>query len=111
MVYIAQLRPKINIDTIKLVELEGRDWAFVTEKAVKGKYRTDAHYVKALRSTHEASKTWGDPNSFFLKAAVKFADDFDGWGGFGPRDAELEVEETGGRSERRFSGPGTGPDE
>ena len=110
LVYIAQMRPKINIDTIKLVELEGRDWNFVTDKAVKGKYRTDAHYVKALRSMHEASKTWSDPNLFFLKAAVKFADEFDGWGGFGPRDSEFEMEENGGRSERRFSGFGVGPE-
>ena len=58
LVYIAQLRPKINIDTIKLVELEGRDWSYVTEKALKGRYKTDAHYVKALRSMHEASRTW-----------------------------------------------------
>jgi hypothetical protein len=110
LVYIAQLRPRLNIDTIKLVELEGRDWKWVTEKAVKGKYRTDAHFVKALRSMHEASKTWGDPNSFYLKAAVKFGEEFDGWGGFGPRDAEIEIEETGGRRrERRYSGLGDGP--
>ena len=106
LVYIGQLRPKINIDTIKLVELEGRDWGYVTGKAVKGKYRTDAHFVKALRSMHEASKTWGDGNQYYLKAAVKMAEEFDGWGGFGPRDAEMEAEENGGRSERRHSGVG-----
>lgn len=88
LVYIAQLRPRINIDRIKLVELEGRDWKYVTEKALKGQYRADAHYVKSLRSMHEASKTWGDVNQFYLKAAVKMADEFDGWGGFGPRDME-----------------------
>lgn len=88
LVYISQKRPKINIDQIKLVELEGRDWKYVTEKAVKGKYRTDAHYVKALRSMHECSKTWGDANQFYLKAAVKMAEEFDGWGGFGPSDYE-----------------------
>ena len=113
LVYIAQLRPKINIDTIKLVELEGRDWSYVTEHALTSKYRTDAHYVKALRSMREASKTWGDPNSFYLKAAVKMAEEFEGWGGFGPRDAELEAEETGsalgGRGRRRYSGQGEGP--
>ena len=109
LVYVAQLRPKINIDTIKLVELEGRNWEFVTEKAVKGKYRTDAHYVKALRSMQEASKTWGDPNQFYLKAAVKMAEEFNGWGGFG-RDVEMEAEENGGRMKRRYSGLGAGPD-
>nr|POF26166.1 questin oxidase [Quercus suber] len=82
LVYIAQLRPRINIDNIKLVELDGRDWKWVTHKALKGEYRTDAHFVKALRSMHEASKTWSDPNQFFLRAAVKFGEEFDGWGGF-----------------------------
>ena len=118
LVYIAQLRPKINIDLIKLVELEGRDWSYVTDKAVKGKYRTDAHYVKALRSMHEASKTWGDGNKFYLKAAVKMAEEFDGWGGFGPAEADMEAHEhastearpsaqgSEGRSQRRFSGAG-----
>ena len=106
LVYIAQLRPKINIDRIKLVELEGRDWSYVTEKALKSKYNTDAHYVKSLRSMHEASKTWGDANQFYLKAAVKMADEFDGWGGFGPRNAEMEAEENGANRKRRYSGQG-----
>ncbi|QIW97112.1 hypothetical protein AMS68_002630 [Peltaster fructicola] len=86
LVYIAQSRPAINIDRIKLVELDGRDWKFVSNKAVKGRHRTDAHYVKALRSMHEASNTWKDPNRYYLKAAVKFAEEFDGWGGFGSSD-------------------------
>ncbi|KAK5117709.1 hypothetical protein LTR62_005133 [Meristemomyces frigidus] len=113
LVYIAQLRPRINIDTIKLVELEGRDWKWVTQCAVEGKYRTDAHFVKSLRCMQEGSRTWGDSNSFYLKAAVKFADDFDGWGGFGPADQALEVEEGGneGRGVRRFSGQGAGVEE
>lgn len=92
LVYIAQLRPKINIDTIKLVDLEGRDWKFVTDKAINGKWKTDAHYVKALRCMHECSKTWGDPNHFYLKAGVKMAEEFDGWGGFGSRDMEEEAD-------------------
>ncbi|KAK5712311.1 hypothetical protein LTR15_011890 [Elasticomyces elasticus] len=104
LVYIAQLRPHINIDLIKLVELEGRDWDFVKKVALKGKYRTDAHFVKALRCMHEASKTWGDGGNYYLKAAVKFAEEFGGWGGFGPADSALAVEEGGGR--RRYSGEG-----
>ena len=105
LVFVAQLRPKINIDTIKLVELDGRDWKWVAQQAVKGKFRTDAHYVKALRCMHEASKLWGDPNNFYLKAAVKFGEEFDGWGGFGAADTELEAEENVARA-RRYSGQG-----
>ena len=40
----------------------------------------------------EAAETWGDPSSDYLKAAVKFVEEFNGWGGFGPRDVE-EAEE------------------
>jgi hypothetical protein len=29
------------------------------------------------------SETWGDASHFYLKAAVKFADEFKHWGGFG----------------------------
>jgi hypothetical protein len=110
LVYIAQLRPKVNTDKIKLIELEGRDWSYVTDKAVKGKWRSDAHYVKALRSMHECSKTWGDPTQFYLKAAVKMADEFDGWGGFGPRDIEMEqdAERNADGSTRRFSAQAEG---
>ncbi|KAK1089568.1 hypothetical protein LTR48_000432 [Friedmanniomyces endolithicus] len=104
LVYIAQLRPHLNIDTIKLVELEERSWPFVTELALKGRFRTDAHFVKALRSMREAGGTWdkGDRNGFYLKAAVKFGEEFAGWGGFG---AEEEADEEGGEG-RRYSGEG-----
>jgi len=30
-----------------------------------------------------ASETWGDPLQLYLKAAVRFADEFEHWGGFG----------------------------
>ncbi|KAK0278068.1 hypothetical protein LTR35_009390 [Friedmanniomyces endolithicus] len=108
LVYIAQLRPHLNIDTIKLVELEGRSWPFVTELGLTGKYRTDAHFVKALRSMREAGGTWdkGGRNGFYLKAAVKFGEEFGGWGGFG---AEAEDEgglDEGGQGRRRYSGEG-----
>lgn len=114
LVYIAQLRPKINIDTIKLVELEGRNWTFVDQAALKGRYRTDAHFVKALRSMREASTTWGDVNMFYLKAAVKMVEEFDGWGGFGPAEVEMRMHENQAadghdvRPTRRYSGQGNG---
>ncbi|CAI7667650.1 unnamed protein product [Penicillium manginii] len=81
-VFIAQLRPETPLENIRNVDLKGRDWNWVSEKAVKGENSTDSHYVKALRSLREMSSTWGDHDEFFLKAAVKFAEEFDGWGGF-----------------------------
>jgi hypothetical protein len=82
VVYIAQLRPEFNFDRITDYDLKGRNWKWTTQKAVKGEYSTDAHYVKALRALKEAAKTWGDPDSYYLKAAVKFGHEFNGWGGF-----------------------------
>jgi hypothetical protein len=29
------------------------------------------------------AETWGDDSGYILKAAVKFADEFEHWGGFG----------------------------
>ncbi|KAJ9272530.1 hypothetical protein DTO212C5_1257 [Paecilomyces variotii] len=81
-VYISQLRPEIKLDRITDYDLKGRDWKWASHKAVKGPHSTDAHYVKAIRAYKEAAQTWGDPDEFYLKAAVKFADEFDGWGGF-----------------------------
>lgn len=81
-IFIAQLRPQINLSKVSDYDLKGRDWKWASQKAVKGTYSTDAHYVKAIRAYKETAKTWGDPENFYLKAAVKFADEFNGWGGF-----------------------------
>ncbi|KAL3440306.1 hypothetical protein BJX65DRAFT_316730 [Aspergillus insuetus] len=80
--YIAQLRPEIKPWQISAHPLNGRGWDWATSTAVRGRHSTDAHYVKAIHSLNEASNLWGDPDSYFLKAAVKFADDFHGWSGF-----------------------------
>ena len=102
--YVQQLRLPIKLERIDDYDVKGRDWNFVNDKAVNSKWATDAHFVKgewhvmitdkrdvlvlmramaALRALKEAAKTWGDDTTFFLKAAVKFADEFDDWGGFG----------------------------
>ncbi|KAJ5820263.1 hypothetical protein N7474_005854 [Penicillium riverlandense] len=81
-VYIAQLRPEIDLDRIRDFDLEGRDWKWATNQGIHAESSTDAHYVKAIRALRESASTWGDPEKFFLKAAVKFADEFSGWGGF-----------------------------
>jgi hypothetical protein len=81
-VYIAQLRPKINED-IEEKPQPGKGWTYIEDKATKGLWSTDAHYVKALRAIREAAFTWGDVHERYLVTAVKFADDFQGWTGFG----------------------------
>lgn len=91
-IYIAQTRPAIKSDYIRDYNLKGRDWDWVSTKAVQGKWALDAHYVKGIRAIKEAGKVWGDKDEFYLKAAVKFADEFDGWGGFTADDPEaMEV--------------------
>lgn len=81
-VYIAQLRPEINLDRIRDFDVKGRDWKWATNQSITAESSTDAHYVKAIRALRESASTWGDPEKFFLKAAVKFADEFSGWSGF-----------------------------
>jgi hypothetical protein len=99
-VYITQLRPEVNVGVIENYELKGRNWKFVKDKALNSSYSLDAHYVKgkpcrkcrtpreaddwtALRAMLVISETWGDSSEFYLKSAVKFADEFEHWGGFG----------------------------
>ena len=89
-VYIAQVRPRIDLKSIVDYDIEGRDWTWVDKEAVGGKRSRDAHFVKGLRAMKEAAQTWGDSEQYYLKAACRFGGEFDGWGGFGP----LEV---GGR--------------
>jgi hypothetical protein len=92
-VYIAQLRPTIDTKKIENIDVKGRDWRWVDCTALTGKYSLDAHYVKALRAMKEAANSWDDSGEFYLKAAVKFADEFRGWGGFGMNDeTALEAE-------------------
>jgi hypothetical protein len=81
-VYITQQRPKIDLSKITEYELQGRDWKYVVDRAVNSKWGTDAHFVKGCRSIKVAAETWGDSEQYYIKAAVKFAEGFDGWGGF-----------------------------
>ncbi|RFU33604.1 hypothetical protein B7463_g2745, partial [Scytalidium lignicola] len=78
-VYIAQLRPRIDDS---LVSSPSKQWNYVEDKAINGFWATDAHYVKAIRAIKEAAFTWGDVHERYLAAAVKFADEFEGWTGF-----------------------------
>lgn len=101
-VYIAQLRPKVDVDGFEKEDLEeGRGWSDVQNCALKGRFCLDGNYVKgksdaswsvrsskliqglAIRAMQEGAKTWPEDKRYYLKAAVRFATEFDGWGGFG----------------------------
>jgi hypothetical protein len=45
-VYIAQTRPRIDLDVIENYKLEGRNWKFVVDKALNSAHSLDAHFVK-----------------------------------------------------------------
>ena len=83
-VYIAQVRPKIELKSITNYDIEAKDWAWVDKQAVEGQWSLDAHFVKGLRAMKVAAQTWGDSEKYYLKAACKLGVEFDGWGGFGP---------------------------
>ncbi|KAL6711980.1 hypothetical protein ACN47E_003023 [Coniothyrium glycines] len=93
-VYIAQTRPEFkdlepqNMDPVK----NSKDWKYVVHKALASEHSKDAHYVKALRAMKVAEETWSSPDQtpdpLWLAAAIKFADEFSSWGGFGTADDE-----------------------
>lgn len=87
-VYVAQSRPDIDLDKINEYDVKNRDWKFVEHTALTSSHSLDAHFVKVLRAMKVASETWNDGSQFYLKAALKFADEFEGWGGFGANDVQ-----------------------
>ena len=86
-VYIAQLRPKVELKNITDYDTGVKDWIWLDKQAVEGYHSLDAHFVKALRAMKEAAQIWGDGEQLYLKAACRLAEQFDGWGGFGPLEA------------------------
>jgi hypothetical protein len=45
----------------------------------------------ALRSLKVCAETWGDGSKYYRNAAIKFADEFEHWGGFGTEDAAANL--------------------
>jgi hypothetical protein len=103
-IYIAQTRPVVKQSYVNDFQLNGRSWQTATDLALCGKHKLDAHYVKAVRSMKEAAAVWGDDKQYFLKAAVKFATEFNGWKGFGSTD-EPSQREDGNEKGRREGSP------
>ncbi|KXG45864.1 uncharacterized protein PGRI_047200 [Penicillium griseofulvum] len=78
-IYVAQLRPEIEMDKIRNYDLNRKDWEWVADKAVNGDFSSNVHFVTTTRALKELASTWGDSDSFFLKAAVQFVTEFKGW--------------------------------
>lgn len=87
--YITQSRPPIQAQKhILNYDAQGREWSWVVDQALRGEYRLDAHFVKGVRAMKVVAETWGDGHGFYLKAAVRFVVEFDGWGGFSAEEEE-----------------------
>lgn len=85
LMYVSQLRRPIHdgAEASKNYDLQGRDWAWVENRALTDKWSLDAHYVKVIRALKVGPELFGDKDGWYLKAAVKFIDQFSGWVGFG----------------------------
>lgn len=98
--YIAQLRPKLDVQQILDFDAKGKTWDDTTKLALESEHKYDAHYVKGIRAMREAAALWGDKDDFFQKAAVKFATEFDEWHGFSQQDADNVKKDSSGRNRR-----------
>ena len=79
-VYITQGRLKIDLANVTNYKLKGQDWSTIDKHGVQNKWSLDAHWVKALRAMKEVANTWGDADQFYLKAACRLDEEFNGWG-------------------------------
>ncbi|KFA63189.1 hypothetical protein S40285_03291 [Stachybotrys chlorohalonatus IBT 40285] len=77
-VFVMTGRPLPDPDNVDQ-DLKQRHWKYVEDKALNSPYSGDAHYVKAIRAMRDAARTWGDVHERYLKAAVSFVDNFNGW--------------------------------
>lgn len=93
MVYITQLRPAIDDALISDYALEGRDWSYPIKRATESSAGFDAHYVKTIRAIQVAGDVGalfgGQSPEWYLKAAVRFAEGFRHYKGFGPVDDDM----------------------
>lgn len=82
-IYILQFRQPFDYDTIAAVPVEGRDWDWVHETALKHRWALDEHFFKVVSAIRELAVTYGEKDDYYLKAAIKFLTSFNGWEGFG----------------------------
>lgn len=88
--YIAQLRPELVSAKIEEIDVEGKDWEWVRKTAMSGQWAGDVHYLEAVRTLKDAGTTWSEHDrnagkveglreEWYLKAAVRFVEQFEGW--------------------------------
>lgn len=83
IIYCAQLRRPFDTESIESTQLDGHDWKWVQEQGLRSKWSLDSHYVKVIRALKFGADLYGEKDSWYLKAAVKFASEFNEWTGFG----------------------------
>lgn len=98
--YIAQLRPEVTKQIVLDYDLAGRSWNDAFKQALESDHKFDEHYVKGIRALKEAAELWGDEDSYFEKAGVRFAHEFTQWQGFSQEDAEKVKKDSHGRNRR-----------
>ncbi|KAL2838539.1 hypothetical protein BJY01DRAFT_237438 [Aspergillus pseudoustus] len=81
MIYICQLKPKVDFGLIEAIEAD--DWDSLVSRAVQHKWMKDSHFFKVIRAPKAFEETYGTKSNFYRKASAKFLAEFDGWEGFG----------------------------
>lgn len=83
LIYILQKRIPWGVDEIEAVDVSDRDCNWATEHGLKHRWALDDHSFKVVRAPKAFVETYGENDGFYLKAATKFINEFDGWEGFG----------------------------
>ncbi|KAF8460417.1 hypothetical protein BDZ91DRAFT_739290 [Kalaharituber pfeilii] len=92
LVYLTQMRPSIKPELVEQVQTKGRGWEHVINKAIaNGGTLPDTHYMKALRAMRDSAKLYTHDDLFYLKAALKFAYEYENWIGFEDSKETLDI--------------------
>lgn len=83
LIYVLQLRRDVNAERIDSFDPAERDWNWVAKSALENKWGLDDHFFKVVRGIKSFRDLYGEKDGFYLKAAVKFVSEFNGWEGFG----------------------------
>ncbi|CAF1463292.1 unnamed protein product [Adineta ricciae] len=76
VVYIAQMRPKIDPTLIYDYKLDDhkQSWNYVIDRTINTDFAEHVHLVKVIRALRDAEAAYGNKNGLYLKTAVKTID-------------------------------------